>query len=273
MDDKVFFKIVIPNYNNGGWIKRCLDSMFAQTFDDFVVVVVDDCSTDGSYESVIKYKETHDNLFCLKLPEKGFQSTARNVGFEYPVDSRYVMFFDGDDWLYDNKVLADIHDELLKRPVDMLVGQYVNVFKGGMRLGRKQKFDLRSDKFFDNNGFYCWVRFVKSDKVVKFPEKLGAGEDVYQYFVQCDNVESYGFTDRIVTCHNKMNECSVMSAGSYKNTIRNICQFDYFCKLALLLKEKKIRNVHIRRWVWAEMMLYSSRMKDFIDNMRQENYV
>ena len=47
---KAFFKIVVPNYNNYIYIKKCLDSIKEQTFGDYVCIVVDDLSTDRSFE-------------------------------------------------------------------------------------------------------------------------------------------------------------------------------------------------------------------------------
>ena len=46
--DKVFFKIICVNYNNYIYIKKCLESVFSQTFNDFFLIVVDDISTDDS---------------------------------------------------------------------------------------------------------------------------------------------------------------------------------------------------------------------------------
>ena len=50
-----FFKIIIPNYNNAEWIRKCLDSILNQTFKDYSVVVIDDLSTDNSTEVVESY--------------------------------------------------------------------------------------------------------------------------------------------------------------------------------------------------------------------------
>ena len=46
--DEVFFKIVVVNYNNIAYIKRCIESILNQTFKDFKMIVVDDISSDYS---------------------------------------------------------------------------------------------------------------------------------------------------------------------------------------------------------------------------------
>ena len=65
-DDKVFFKIVIPNYNNMAYIKKCLDSILDQTFQDFKIVIVDDLSTDLSDKFCEMYAEKYPNKIIFK---------------------------------------------------------------------------------------------------------------------------------------------------------------------------------------------------------------
>ena len=49
--------VVIPTYNGEKWITRCLDSLRAQTFRDFCVLVIDDGSTDGTVRMMREYKK------------------------------------------------------------------------------------------------------------------------------------------------------------------------------------------------------------------------
>ena len=45
-----FFKIIVPNYNNGEWLRKSLSSIVSQNFTDYEVVLIDDCSTDNSVD-------------------------------------------------------------------------------------------------------------------------------------------------------------------------------------------------------------------------------
>ena len=56
---KYFFRIIIPNYNNYNYLKRCLDSIVSQTFDDFICIIVDDMSTDKSIELINIYQKRY----------------------------------------------------------------------------------------------------------------------------------------------------------------------------------------------------------------------
>lgn len=111
--EKVFFKIIIPNYNNMPYIKKCLDSILEQTFQDFKIIIVDDLSTDLSDKFCEMYARKYPNKIVYKqLSKKGYAGAARNYGLDYPIKSKYILFVDSDDWLYDVNVLKKIYDKI-----------------------------------------------------------------------------------------------------------------------------------------------------------------
>lgn len=113
--EKVFFKIIVPNYNNMPYIKKCLDSILEQSFQDFKIIVVDDLSTDGSDKFCEMYARKHFNkIIFQRLKKKGYAGAARNAGLDYKIDSSYTWFIDSDDWMYDNNVLKRIYDTIIK---------------------------------------------------------------------------------------------------------------------------------------------------------------
>ena len=118
--DKVFFKIIVTNYNNMAYIKKCLDSIISQTFQDYKVVIVDDISTDMSDKFCEMYARMHsDKIIFKQLKKKGYAGAARNAGLDYPIDCKYIVFVDSDDWLYDSNVLQNMHDSIIKSKADI----------------------------------------------------------------------------------------------------------------------------------------------------------
>lgn len=88
--------VVIPLYNKGRQVSRCLDSVFAQTFSDFVVVVVDDGSTDDGPRTVADYD---DARLRLVRQDNAGPGAARNRGIREST-APLVTFLDADDeWL------------------------------------------------------------------------------------------------------------------------------------------------------------------------------
>ena len=92
--------VIIPLYNAEKYIGECLDSLFVQTFQDFELIIVDDCSTDSSCKIVESYMPRFNGRLKLYHTEKNFGSgaIARNVGLSHAV-GEYVFNMDNDDMI------------------------------------------------------------------------------------------------------------------------------------------------------------------------------
>ena len=90
--------IIIPMYNAEKYIGECLESILAQTFQDYEVIVVDDCSTDKSCEVVESYLSIFGDKLRLIRSKKNFGGPAvpRNIGINSSC-GEYLMFVDNDD--------------------------------------------------------------------------------------------------------------------------------------------------------------------------------
>ena len=87
--------VIIPAYNAAGFIRRAVDSVLAQTFQDFELLVVDDGSTDDTRTVLASYGDR----IRLLTKENGGPAAARNHGLRH-AQGRYVAFLDSDDyWL------------------------------------------------------------------------------------------------------------------------------------------------------------------------------
>lgn len=103
MDQKLV-SIIIPNYNSLKYIKETLDSVFNQTYKNLEVIVIDDGSTDGSFEWIAKLNQP--NLLLVKNTKKG-ACAARNHGLRL-AKGDYIQFLDADDVLDLNKIQAQL---------------------------------------------------------------------------------------------------------------------------------------------------------------------
>lgn len=92
--------IIIPIYNAETYISRCVDSILAQTFADFELLLVNDGSRDGSLEVCRQYAANDSRVRVLDKPNGGV-SSARNLGLE-SATAEWVMFADADDWIEPN---------------------------------------------------------------------------------------------------------------------------------------------------------------------------
>ena len=98
--------VIVPMYNSQEFIENCLASLFAQTFCNFEVFLIDDMSSDASLEIVKKYQ--HDSrLVVLQNPSNQGAAAARNVGIK-KAQGRYIAFCDSDDVWRADKLEAQL---------------------------------------------------------------------------------------------------------------------------------------------------------------------
>jgi glycosyltransferase involved in cell wall biosynthesis len=92
-----FVTILLPNYNNARFLKEAIDSILLQTFQDFELLIVDDCSTDNGVEIIQSYSDKRIKLI-RKDTNSGIVDTL-NIGLDQ-IDSKYMARMDGDDISY-----------------------------------------------------------------------------------------------------------------------------------------------------------------------------
>lgn len=97
----VGISVVIPVYNVERYIAGCLNSVFAQTFTDFEVVIVNDGSKDNSKAIIVQFQEKYKDRIIYLEKENGGLSSARNMALEH-VSGKYITFLDSDDYLAAN---------------------------------------------------------------------------------------------------------------------------------------------------------------------------
>lgn len=122
--------VIIPVYNCGNSIKRCLRSISRQTFLDYELIIVDDGSTDNSYEIINQYiKEDYilrDKTRLYRQNNAGVAET-RNYGIKL-AESEYIAFIDQDDFISSN-YLENYHNAAIG--YDIVIGGYERVARDG----------------------------------------------------------------------------------------------------------------------------------------------
>jgi len=90
-----FFSIIIPTFNRGHVIGRAIESVIAQDFDDWEMIVIDDGSLDGTGDIVRQYSD-RDNRISYHYSENQGAAAARNLGSSFS-SGKYFTFLDSDD--------------------------------------------------------------------------------------------------------------------------------------------------------------------------------
>lgn len=98
MKDVPFFSIIMPVYNVQKYLKRSIDSILNQTFTDFELILVDDCSIDNSSLIIADYAKRDRRIIVTKTKQNMGVANARNEGIKH-VQGQYLTFVDSDDYI------------------------------------------------------------------------------------------------------------------------------------------------------------------------------
>jgi len=97
------FSIITPTYNRAHTIKRAIDSMRNQTYDNWEMIIIDDGSTDNTEEIVKNIQQKDNRIKYIKAKQNGGVGKARNLGFKnISNDTDWIGFLDSDDILVED---------------------------------------------------------------------------------------------------------------------------------------------------------------------------
>ena len=110
--------IIVPIYNVENYLAKCIESILAQTFQDFELLLINDGSTDNSEEICVFYKEVDKRILVLNKTNGGV-SSARNVGL-CKAKGKYIAFVDPDDTIEPNMYEVLLHSAVTNN-LDLVV--------------------------------------------------------------------------------------------------------------------------------------------------------
>ena len=126
-ESKALISIIVPIYNVEKYLRQCLDSIIAQTYQNFECLLINDGSPDNSADICREYA-SKDSRFRYFEKENGGASSARNLGIECS-GGAYITFIDADDWV-DSDYLEVLYNELIDENADISVSTYKRFHMG-----------------------------------------------------------------------------------------------------------------------------------------------
>lgn len=180
--------IIVPVYNTEKYLHRCVDSILAQTYTDFELLLIDDGSSDNSGHICDEYA-LKDIRVRVYHQDNGGVSCARNLGLDN-AKGDWITFIDSDDWI-ENEYLFRFRAETdlslqgyssndhIAKYRDTIVGNN----PGAEYLYRKYVF-----------GPYCKLfrKDIIRDKEIRFDSNISCGEDILflmEYMVHAKNMD------------------------------------------------------------------------------------
>ncbi len=149
--------VIVPVYKVEPYLRRCVDSILAQTFTDFELILVDDGSPDNCGAICDEYAEKDSRVKVIHKKNGGV-SSARNMGLD-AARGEYIYFCDGDDYI-EKELLADAVQAM--SGYDMVVFNTFFVDINGVKTGRVSDYYIDSDRWNDleyRSRFLAWDFF------------------------------------------------------------------------------------------------------------------
>jgi glycosyltransferase involved in cell wall biosynthesis len=170
--------VIIPTYNRGWTLKEAIDSVLAQDFTDFELIVVDDGSNDNTQDILNSYKE---DIIVLHQGNKGV-SAARNRGIA-SASGKYIAFLDSDDLWLPQKLSTQV-DFFNTNPEALICQTEEKWIRNGIFANPKKRHRKLSGDIFEQSLYLCLVSpsavMMKRslfEKTGIFDESLPACED------------------------------------------------------------------------------------------------
>ena len=180
MHDDYKISVIVPIYNAEKYLRRCIDSILAQTFTDFELLLIDDGSKDKSGEICDEYARKDKRVKVFHKANEGISAT-REFGILHG-GGNFIQFVDSDDWiektcLEDNLSLAE------KSNADIIINDYyIDVKDKSILRCQKYNGNLIEDIFNGNVFGALWNKFFRADTIkssgVGFIHNLSFCEDI-----------------------------------------------------------------------------------------------
>lgn len=121
----ILVSVIIPCFNVEDYIEDCLDSVYNQIYSNIEVIVVDNNSSDGTYEKLVELKNIKYPTLLLLKEDKAGAPAARNKGLSI-AKGEWVQFLDADDLLLRDKINRQINlIKSNKEEYDFIAGAYI----------------------------------------------------------------------------------------------------------------------------------------------------
>lgn len=200
--------IIVPIYNTEKYLKQCIDSILAQTFKEFELLLIDDGSTDKSWEICCEYEKIDSRIKIYQKQNSGVSAT-RNFGLE-KAKGEYISFCDSDDIL-DYRLYELLIKKMNMPSVDRVCGGYKYLYDDGHTLfckpRKKDGIYLRDDLLnimiddgtlsgflFSGVNNSIFRKEIIDEYIIRFDESIRYNEDSlfsFEYALHARGLYSY----------------------------------------------------------------------------------
>lgn len=230
--------VIIPSYNRRESIQRAIHSVFSQTYKHFELIVVDDGSTDGTWEALLPYHQ-QSQIRLIGQHQLGV-SAARNCGVR-AAQGEWLAFLDSDDEWLEDKLLRQVDWALQNWVVPIIHGEEIWI-RNGVRVNQRKKHQKKGGWIFTDALKLCcmspssiMIRRDFFEEFGGFREDFPVCED-YHLWLHMTSQTPVGFIEDPV----------VVKYGGHEDQLsRKYVAMDYYRILSIadVLRTRKLSDV------------------------------
>lgn len=268
---KELISIIVPVYNTGKYLKRCLESIINQSYTDIEIILVNDGSFDNSFEIIEEYSHIDNRIIVINQTNQGL-SIARNNGLNI-ANGNYVLFIDSDDFV-DIRLVQKLLDSIRDSNCQIAAARSMNsnlpkpenddyIFI--RKLSRDEAMTGLLDNTLVSESACCKLFAMSLFSEIRFVEGMihEDSEILPRIIMKCNSViylNYYGYF-----CEPRENSIT-RSKYSLKNLAKNKAYFERY----ILLKNTQHGPKALNRLIGNELYSILMLMKNYEDGYLKE---
>lgn len=230
--------IVVPVYNSEKFIKETVETVRAQDYQNWELLLVNDCSTDNSKDEIKKYEKEDSRIRLIDLKENSGAAIARNTGMK-EAKGKYIAFLDADD-LWKNTKLKKQIEFMQKNDYEFTYTGYEFADENGNKLGKVVKVPekINYKQALKNTTIFTSTVMFNVDKLgkelINMPN-VRRGQDTATWWkVLKTGIIAYGLQESLSMYRRSNNTLSSNKIKALKRTwnlYRNVERLSFFSSL------------------------------------------
>lgn len=217
------FIVVVPVYNSEKYIEKCLKSILTQDYKNYDLIVIDDCSTDDTFDIINQVHNNYENNFVMCKNNYRVGSALANIvkGIKLLSHNKedIIVTVDGDDFLYNNVVLSYLNSIYQDKSIYMTYGQFIPAsgsygkfckpIINTQEYRRSGKWYASHLRTFKNKLWYRINDIDLRDEGGKYYKIAGVAPYIYPLLEICGD-KHHKFIDKVLYVYNDLNPINDM---------------------------------------------------------------
>ena len=151
--------IIVPVYNVGKYLSKCLDSLINQTLEDIEIICINDGSTDNSLDILKSYRTKDSRIKIIDKPNEGL-SITRNLGI-HSATGNYIGFIDSDDWI-DLDFYEKLYSAITSNDVDIACATIIRKRENSS----KYRVFFKEEKIYETKSNKLSQMFLRLEQII-----------------------------------------------------------------------------------------------------------